>query len=113
MLHLADDLRWTALIIWAVKSNFTFISDQGAAALGTSGWINDLLRIRVSLRQINIDDFRDDLSAFFNENGVAFMEIQPFNFICIVQGARFTVVPASCTGFKFATGVTAPVLPTW
>src|SRR5690606_33786129 len=27
--------------------------------------------------------------------------------------ARFTVVPASRTGFRFATGVTAPVLPTW
>src|SRR5690606_19335194 len=27
--------------------------------------------------------------------------------------ALLTVVPANCTGFKFATGVTAPVRPTW
>ncbi len=40
------------------------------------------------------------------------MQIKPFNNIGIMQGARFTTVPESCTGSRLATGVTAPVLPT-
>jgi hypothetical protein len=43
---------------------------------------------------------------------IQYLPIEYLVLVSIVKEARLAIVPANCTGSKFAAGVIAPVLPT-
>ena len=62
---------------------------------------------------VNTNYFWNYLAALFNINHIIQMKIKQSNLISIMKCS--TLYSGSCkkTGSRFATGVIAPVLPTW
>ena len=58
-------------------------------------------------------ELANNFTALFNQNPIAELDVQTLDFVFVMREARATVVPASKTGSRYATGVSAPVRPIW
>ena len=90
MLYFPFNLRRTSGFIGAIVGCFSFKTYQFAAAFGTMG---DKLHFFTDKHTagilIDTGYFGDDFTAFFHIHHVAYMQVQPLDNICIVQGGTF------------------------
>src|SRR5688572_27887172 len=102
MFNATFNLRRAAKNVWAIKRGFAFDPHQFSSTLGAPGDIHDRFCIRVALLTINSSYFWNNLSALFNKNIISDMEIQPRDFICIMQRGTFNSGTRQEDGFKLS-----------
>ena len=62
---------------------------------------------------MTFDDLRDHVSGALDRDGVADAHVLARDLVLVVQVAFCTTTPPTVTGSSLATGVSAPVRPTW
>lgn len=98
------DLWRTVQVVGAIVVGFTLVAYQRCGAFRT--FIGECYngRITGTLPGINSNNLGDDLAALFNYNSVTIVKPGSSIWSLLCSDARFTVVPASCTGRRLATG---------
>ena len=101
-------------LVGAVVLRLALVAHQRRAAFGAYGDVFERFAVRRPLREVYPRDLGDDLAALLDVYHVARggCPAGPSARRCAASHAC-TVVPASSTGSRFATGVMAPVRPTW
>ena len=61
----------------------------------------------------NLDDLRDHVAGALHHHRVADPHVLAGDLVLVVQGGVQTTTPPTVTGRSLATGVSAPVRPTW
>src|SRR5574344_1576664 len=102
-----------AVQIFAAEGDFAFMAHERRPAFGAYVRRRERYGSCGAFREIHVDDLRNDFSAFSTPTVSPTRRSSLATSSKLWSVARLTVVPASLTGARFATGVTAPVRPTW
>src|SRR5690554_6314567 len=89
MFDSTQDLRGAGFGIWAVMLGFPLFSFQQRSTFRAVADIGDRHAPWNSFFYQDFGYFRNDISPLFHVNGIALMQAEPENFVCIVKGGSF------------------------